>query len=129
MARNAQTVFPAAMGKNPYEPQVNSATSPPPQQYQQSSSAGGGPPYSSKPVTSPLTGYVDPIQSSAAQWAAQSATATFEPPPSYHQASQHQQATSPQRPVGWDQSFVQGEAPAVHNSQQQPRDPFSNPFQ
>lgn len=129
MARNAQTVFPAGMGKNPYEPQVNSATSPPPHQYQPTSSAGGGPPYSSKPVvTSPLTGYVDPIQSSAAQWAAQSATATFEPPPSYHQASQ-QQAASPQRPVGWDQSFVQGEAPAVHNSQQQPRDPFSNPFQ
>lgn len=112
MARNAQTIFP----KNSYQPHVNTPQPPPPMSKPVS-------PITSPPGqhTSGLTGPTDPIQASAAQWAAQTATATFEPPPTYNQSQQ-----SGHRPVGWDQTFVNDNNQA---GSQRNNDPFANPFQ
>lgn len=119
MARNAQNVFPGVAKTNPYEPQVNQPTA----------AVGVG-----TSATSPS--YNDPIQASAAQWAAQSTTttATFEPPPAYSfNAPSNHIPTSPSRGIGWDQSFLNegGQNPAaVHsaNANSGAKSDPSNPF-
>jgi len=119
MAQNAQTVYPAGPAKNSYEPQINQPRSS----------------HQTTPVYSPT--YGDPIQASAAQWAAQSTTATFEPPPAYSASSNIPK--NPSRPVGWDQSFLNADgsnAATIHSTtvasdttvNPTPNDPY-NPFQ
>jgi len=123
MARNAQTVYPGGgtgPAKTPYEPQVNQNQ-----------------PRPSKPNTPIYANVADPIQASAAQWASQSTTATFEPPPPYN-ATSTSNIPNPSRPTGWDQSFLNdgSRAANVHSTavnleggvNPTPGDPY-NPFQ